>query len=171
MSKWIKYKKSQKKNYENSFVQFDDDGLAVSGILVEVKTTEGDTKQFLIGEVNKYGGECNNCQDIDYDDEVIKYKKVYEEEENDEEWTICKKNYNFGNFVDSNLNIPGTLIEVFQFDTVFNYTTWENVKKKNKVTKQYLIGDVNETGGSDNHCMRIDNGDKVLKYKIVWKKD
>lgn len=173
MAEWKEYEHEDECGSIKEFGFFDHDGLANSGTLVEVKNKDGEIKQFLIGGINEKGGDCDNSCGIDFEDEVLRYKVVHEKEENDEGWTACKKNFNFGNFVDSELNIPGILIEVFQFDTVFNMTLWESVKLKDKakVIKHYLIGDVNETGGSDDHCMGVDNGDKVLRYKVVWKKE
>jgi len=164
MNDWIKY--------GNNFASLSYDDLCIPGYLIEVKQVgkgsfvskhvkrdrwKTDPQQFLIGDINSEGGSCDNFQDIDYGDEVIRYQMVYDKEkETDEGWIVCKKSFNFGNFVDSNLNIAGTMIEV--------------LKLKEKITKQYLIGDVDENGGRDNHCREVEDGDKILRYKVVWKK-
>ncbi len=48
------------------------------GVLIEVQHKDKTVEQFLIGDINKYGGLSLCMQSIDIDAIVMKYKTVWE---------------------------------------------------------------------------------------------
>lgn len=58
------------------------------------------------------------------------------------------------------LNKPGTLVEV-QYK---NY--WDEAEKT--LTRQFLIGDINDSRGVCDDCTEFDRDATVIKYKVVW---
>jgi len=65
-----------------------DKKLATTGTLVRVKMTKKEhnlpdtkgtwvgTQEFLIGDINKLGGVCDDCMEFSYESIVVEYKKI-----------------------------------------------------------------------------------------------
>lgn len=59
----------------------------------------------------------------------------------------------------------------FQYTKECAVGTLIQVKLASKEKREYLIGDINVLGGVCDDCMEFDKNSKVLKYKVLFKKD
>jgi len=94
-NEWIEYGKEWRQFWIH-------DKLSRSGLLIEMNIevydhTEGEedfhtreNKQFLIGDINENGGVCDDCRDFEMEDIVLRYKVVYEAEEEIIDLPECK---------------------------------------------------------------------------------
>ena len=62
--------------YGKSFYQFRQDNLAMPGTVIELSTG----KQYLIGDINPYGGVCDDCMEFSPSDIVCAYHIVWQKE-------------------------------------------------------------------------------------------
>jgi hypothetical protein len=71
MKKWIKFNKS--------WLDFDKEGLALVGTMVEVKGTQYDPEavaKYLIGDINEARGVCDDCTAFPKGSIVLRYRKI-----------------------------------------------------------------------------------------------
>lgn len=61
-------------SYNNLWRTFEEMELNKSGVLVEIAPGR---RQFLIGDINTLGGDCDHCSPILPGDTIIRYKTVW----------------------------------------------------------------------------------------------
>jgi hypothetical protein len=59
-------------------LSFSRSDLCRPGVEIEVRRRNGDVKRMLIGDINRIGGVCDDCRDIENDDVVLKCRVVWE---------------------------------------------------------------------------------------------
>lgn len=71
MEKWIKFNKP--------WLDFENEGLAIVGTMVEVKGTQYDLEavvKYLIGDINECRGVCDDCTAFPKASIVLRYRKI-----------------------------------------------------------------------------------------------
>lgn len=68
MGEWI--------DYNDKWYKFKHTKFNKAGVLIEID----DGLTLLIGDINRDGGECNCCTNVEYEN-VIRFKVVYSEDE------------------------------------------------------------------------------------------
>ncbi len=132
----------------NNFSEIDHNSKEFDDLVKE--KLESCKVDFIINIISfrKLLDEYNNWYDIQ--PESVEYAKIKSElnKKYDEEESKLS-------FSKSKFNVPGVLIEVEKDGKIF----------------QYLIGDINISGGVCDDCMAFDREDIVKRCKIVWKDD
>jgi hypothetical protein len=71
-------KREQELNKESSFRKSD---FHKPGVLIETKLSDGKTKKYLIGHINKNAGVCDDCMAFEPDDIVLRAKILIDEKD------------------------------------------------------------------------------------------
>lgn len=58
--------------YDDIWQKFADDGLGMTGVLLEVETPDG-SEYVLLGDLNNVGGSCDHCTGISNSDVIKRY--------------------------------------------------------------------------------------------------